>query len=98
MSSDLFVVRGSEDGWLPNLVAGRRIVPELIQSECRPEAIARALLGILDDPAESQRFRKALGEVRQRLGGPGVFERAADAVLAELDGTGRFLVRAASGR
>jgi len=70
---------------LPNLVAGRRVVPELLQRECRPEAIARALGGFLDDPDQVQRMREALDEIRRRLGGPGVFERAADAVLMELD-------------
>ena len=70
---------------LPNLVAGRRVVPELLQRECRPEAIARALGGFLDDPDQVQRMREALDEIRRRLGGPGIFERAADAVLMELD-------------
>lgn len=77
---------------LPNLVAGRRVVPELIQGECRPEAIAGVISGYLDDPAGTERLRRDLGELRRRLGEPGVFERAAEAVLAELEkgpGAGR---------
>jgi len=70
---------------LPNLVAGRRIVPELIQEECTPEAIAAALLAYLDDPARRAATRRELAEVRSLLEGDGAFERAADAVLAELD-------------
>jgi lipid-A-disaccharide synthase len=70
---------------LPNLVAGSRIVPELIQSECTPERIAAELGRYLDAPEEAGRVRRALVGLRERLGGPGVFERAADRLLAELD-------------
>jgi lipid-A-disaccharide synthase len=74
-----------QDVALPNLVAGRRVIPELIQGDCRPEAIAAALGRFLDDPSQARRMRAAQDEVRRRLGGPGIFERAADAVLEELD-------------
>jgi lipid-A-disaccharide synthase len=70
---------------LPNLVAGRRIVPELVQGECTPERIAEALSTYLADPARAAETRRALGEVRSQLAGDRAFERAADAVLAELD-------------
>ena len=69
---------------LPNLVAGRRVVPELIQGECRPETIAGVISGYLDDPGGTGRLRRELGGLRRRLGEPGVFDRAAEAVLAEL--------------
>ena len=74
-----------DDVALPNLVAGRRVVPELIQGECNGPAIERELAAFLDDPDRAARVRRELGEVRRRLGQPGVFERAAEAVLAELD-------------
>jgi len=69
---------------LPNLVAGRRIVPELIQHELRPEAVAHHLLGYLESPDRTAVVRKELAEVRRRLGEPGAFDRAAEAVLAEI--------------
>ncbi len=69
---------------LPNLVAGRRVVPELVQRECTPERIAAELLRYLEQPAERASVVRALAEIPARLGGPGAFERAADAVLAEL--------------
>jgi lipid-A-disaccharide synthase len=65
-----------------NLVAGRRIVPELIQDRCRPEAIAAETLRYFDDPACTAATRAGLAEVRQKLGGPGASRRAAEAVLA----------------
>jgi lipid-A-disaccharide synthase len=73
---------------LPNLVAGRRVVPELIQSDCRPERIAHEVLSYLEDPERARETREALLGVRRRLGGPGAFGRAADAVLAELEASG----------
>ena len=73
---------------LPNLVAGRRILPELVQRDCRPATVAAGIARWLDDPEEARRARIGLATVRERLGPPGVFDRAADAVLAELDASG----------
>ena len=70
---------------LPNLVAGRRVVPELVQAECSPARIAVEIERYLAEPATAARVRDALAGIRRELGRPGVFERAADAVLAELD-------------
>jgi len=70
---------------LPNLVAGRRLVPELIQGDCEPGRIAEELLSYLEDPERARRTREALLALRGSLGGPGAFERAADAVVSELE-------------
>ena len=70
---------------LVNLVAGRTVVPELVQEACTPERIAGALAPLLDDPAAAARMRAELSEVRSRLGAPGAFERAARIVLEEGD-------------
>jgi lipid-A-disaccharide synthase len=70
---------------LPNLVMGRRVVPELIQGECTESRIASELARYLDEPDRAAAVRGELGQVRQRLGGAGVFDRAAEGILAELD-------------
>jgi lipid-A-disaccharide synthase len=70
---------------LPNLVAGETIVPELFQGAATEEAIAAALAAYLDSPDESGRVRERLRGVRRKLGGPGVLERAAAAILAEVE-------------
>jgi lipid-A-disaccharide synthase len=66
---------------MPNLVAGRRIVPELIQDDCTPERIASEAVALLSDPDASARMREALRTLREQLGAPGASGRAADAVL-----------------
>ena len=68
---------------LPNLVAGARIVPELVQGGCTPAAIAEALGAFLDDPSRVEVLRSGLGGVRAKLCGDGAFDRAAVAVLEE---------------
>jgi lipid-A-disaccharide synthase len=68
---------------LPNLVAGERIVPELVQGACTPAAIAEHLATLLDDRSQAAALRSGLGGVRDRLRGDGAFDRAAAAVLEE---------------
>jgi lipid-A-disaccharide synthase len=64
-----------------NLIAGRRIVPELIQTDFTPERVAQEVLTLLRDPAARDAMRSNLAEVRRRLGPPGAVERAAGAIL-----------------
>ena len=65
-----------------NLIAGQRIVPELIQNDCTPENVSREVVSLLTDAERFDRTRAALDAVRQKLGQPGASGRAADAVLA----------------
>ena len=66
---------------MANLVAGRAVVPELIQDDFTAAAVAREALAVLTDPAHAARVRTGLREVRARLGTPGASRRAARAVL-----------------
>ncbi len=65
-----------------NLLAGRRIVPELIQDAFTPARVADETVGLLTDPARAAEMRRALAEVRGALGEPGASRRAAEAVLS----------------
>ena len=67
---------------MANLVAGRRVVPELIQAEFTPERVAAEAIPLLTEPARAAAMRAALREVREKLGEPGASRRAAEAVLA----------------
>jgi lipid-A-disaccharide synthase len=79
---------------MANLVAGRKVVPELIQDAFTPAAAASEALRVLDDPAYATKVRATLGEVHARLGTAGASRRAAEAVLAV---AGRSALAAARG-
>ncbi|HEU4938136.1 MAG TPA: lipid-A-disaccharide synthase [Vicinamibacterales bacterium] len=66
---------------MANLVAGRRVVPELIQHDFTPERVADEALRVLTDPAKAAAVRRDLREVHTRLGTRGASLRAAQAVL-----------------
>jgi len=68
---------------MANLIAGRRVVKELIQKEFTPEAVAAETLALLEDAEGRAALKGALREVRSRLGGPGASARAAR-MVAEL--------------
>jgi len=64
---------------LVNLVAGSRVVPEFIQDDATPSAIAQAVLPLLNQssPERSEQIA-GLGKVCDRLGVPGAAGRVAD--------------------
>ena len=66
-----------------NLIAGRRVVPELVQDALTAEAVSNEVVRFLRDAEVADRTRRALRDVRERLGGAGASRRAAAAVLAE---------------
>ena len=66
---------------MPNLIAGERIVPELIQADFTPAAVAEQATALLTDSARYARMRDVLRRIRERLGAPGASGRAAAAVL-----------------
>jgi lipid-A-disaccharide synthase len=67
---------------MANLIAGERIVPELIQDDFTPARVADETVRLLTDLGLYTRTRDALRRVRENLGGSGASGRAADAVLA----------------
>ena len=64
-----------------NLIAGRRIVVELIQEDCTPAAVTSEAVRILTDRPYRDGMIAALDDVRRQLGGPGASDRAAQAIL-----------------
>jgi lipid-A-disaccharide synthase len=66
---------------LANLVAGRRVVPELIQQDFTPQRVADETVSFLTDSGRYTAVRDALREVRAKLGAPGASGRAAAAIL-----------------
>jgi lipid-A-disaccharide synthase len=74
---------------MANLIAGERIVPELIQHEAEPMRMAAELERIMGDPEAHERVTAGLARVRERLGGPGASRRAAALVLETARGKPR---------
>ena len=64
-----------------NLVAGRRIIPELIQDDFQPEAVAEEAVRFLTDSAYVDRTQSELRAVRHKLGDFGASRRVAKAIL-----------------
>ena len=71
---------------LLNVVMGRAVMPEFLQENCRPDLLAQAVAGLLDDAAIRQAQIDGCDEALVRLGrfGPSPGLRAADAVLATI--------------
>ena len=74
---------------MPNLIAGRRVVPELVQSDFTADRVLTELAKIIPDGAARSDMLAGLAEVRNKLRGPQdgrtAADRAADAVLAVLE-------------
>ena len=79
------LVRGVSHVGMPNIVAGRTVVPELLQGEATGPRIAAEARAILQDPARQGTIRAGLRDVRSALGRGGAAMRAA-AIAAEMMG------------
>jgi lipid-A-disaccharide synthase len=71
-----------------NLIAGREVVPELIQDDFTPIRVASEAVSLLSASKESleklEAMRQGLVEVTRLLGPPGAVERAGDAIVGQL--------------
>ncbi len=70
---------------MPNLIAERRVVPELIQREVTSARIATEARQLLENPQAYRLAQEGLREVRRRLGPGGAAERAATLALEMLE-------------
>jgi lipid-A-disaccharide synthase len=96
----VIIYRGSELNWrlirplihldtfgMVNLIAGRRIVPELIQHDVTGARIASEVEAMLSDAVRLDRMRRDLEQVREKLeaGGVSGADRAARAVVQAIN-------------
>ena len=68
---------------LVNILAGKEIVPELIQDRMTPDRIAHEALAILQDARRRNEMIQTFHTIRTSLGGTGASKRAAAFILAE---------------
>ena len=71
---------------LVNLIAGKKIVPELIQEHATPETIAAEAEKILNDKNHTTKIKKELVSLRQLMGEKGASEKVADIAFDMLKG------------
>jgi lipid-A-disaccharide synthase len=72
---------------MPNLIAGREIVPEFLQQHARPERVAQAVGELLSGPARERQLAE-LAALRERLGAGGAARRAAEIAIEMVGGPG----------
>ena len=74
---------------LVNIIAGKTLVPELVQNDATAEKLATEVKAILSDRQRSDAIRRELAGIRQKLGEPGAARRAAQIALGLMrTGTG----------
>jgi lipid-A-disaccharide synthase len=73
---------------LPNIIAGRAIVPELIQGDANAERIAAEAMELVVRREKAQKMKAALAEIRGKLGVPGASQRTARIACDMLQGKG----------
>jgi lipid-A-disaccharide synthase len=74
---------------MPNVIAGRSVVPEFIQHEAKPADIAKEVLRLVTDASARERMLAGFDEIVGSLGTGGASDRAAAAITAELNSPGR---------
>ncbi|MDD5475753.1 MAG: lipid-A-disaccharide synthase [Syntrophales bacterium] len=70
---------------LVNIISGREVVPEYIQSEADPDKISRGLLDMITDESRRKRVVSDLLELRKKLGDPGAAAKTAAMALELLE-------------
>ena len=75
---------------MPNIILGKKVVPELLQSQVTGDNIAKEVLAYLHSPELYQKTSQELLQVRQKLGESGATQRAADEVFELLNKTTTF--------
>ena len=70
---------------LCNIVADKRVAPELIQHDATPEKICHAVTNLLEHPEDQERMRQELGRIENLLGKKGGIDNTARLVERMVD-------------
>ncbi|HEY5992153.1 MAG TPA: lipid-A-disaccharide synthase [Candidatus Udaeobacter sp.] len=69
---------------MPNLLADKEVVPEFIQQQAKPGAIAKAAQPLMENARTRERMISEFDAIISKLGGSGASQRAARAILKEI--------------
>ena len=69
---------------MPNVLADREVVPEFLQHEARPKAIADSICQLMNDSTRREKMIADFAAIIASLGETGASEKAARAILSEL--------------
>jgi len=75
---------------MPNILAGKEIIPEFIQHQALPVRIADSVWKLYSDPAQREAMVSDMARIIERLGGKGAGRRAAEVVVRELESAGKY--------
>ncbi len=70
---------------MPNILAGKEIIPEFIQGDAVPDRIADSVWSLYENPVQRANMVREMDRVIKLLGEKGAGRRAAEAVLRELN-------------
>jgi len=82
----IFVMKNIEYFSLPNIIAGRKIIPELLQDDANAGRMVEEMFAILYGKGIYEQMVKDLEEVRDKLGGEGASGRTAELVIEMIKG------------
>src|SRR5437763_4336041 len=74
---------------MPNLLAGKEVVPEFIQHEARPTAIVTGVWHLIEDGHAREHMISNFDAIIGKLGGMGASGRGARAIVEEIGGTAK---------
>ena len=67
---------------MPNLIAEKKLVNEFVQNEVNVNNITKSIIPLLTDTTERKRMLQGFELIRRSLGIPGVYDRAAEAIIS----------------
>lgn len=70
---------------MPNVLAGKMVVPEIMQYRLTPEHFAGVAMSLLQRPDDRRKIRERLAEIPGHLGACGAVDRTADRIIGEVE-------------
>ena len=71
---------------MANLIAGKKVVPELLQTDLTEKNLIQAAAPLLINSDERKKMQAEYQKIRQLLGAPGAYARAAQIIIGQSDG------------